>query len=195
MSVAAVIIPRRSPRRPITYYRKRLSRMYCSHHVHLFLFLVLVLIPAPRSRLPQSLPFAHPRTPHRRKLRLFPHLVPPRPSRDGVAENCAKTVHHPDLVSAEARDEDAAVVLAAAPLGHKTRGSVLPYVSLGEDGDARGAEGMWCVEFGGGAAAQEGDAGVAFCEAIGSGDELVATSVIDCVGGNAHLARSVVLNV
>lgn len=70
-------------------------------------------------------------------------------------------VHHPDLARAETGDEDAGVVLTAAPLADKTGGRVPVYVALGEDGEAGRAEGGGEVEDCGGSAASEGDVGVA----------------------------------
>ncbi|KFY32391.1 hypothetical protein V493_00241 [Pseudogymnoascus sp. VKM F-4281 (FW-2241)] len=122
------------------------------------------------------------------KLRVISNLAPPRASRNDAAENGTVAVHHLDAPLAETRDEDAAVILAAAKLANETIGRVLVDVALSEDGEAGAAETRGAVEDCGGPAASEGDAGVAAGEARGCGGDCVATDVIDGVGGDAHLA-------
>ncbi|KFZ04424.1 hypothetical protein V502_10160, partial [Pseudogymnoascus sp. VKM F-4520 (FW-2644)] len=122
-------------------------------------------------------------------------LAPPRASGDEAPENSAVAVHHPDALVAEPGDEDAAEVLAAAPLADEAVGGVPVDVALGKDGEAGVTEGGGEFEDCGGSAAGEGDAGVAGCEAGVGGGGGVATDVGHGVGGDAHLAGSVVLNV
>ncbi|KFY84507.1 hypothetical protein V500_09229, partial [Pseudogymnoascus sp. VKM F-4518 (FW-2643)] len=146
-------------------------------------------------RLPPLL-LQPPRAPTRTlQLRVLSSLAPPRASGDEAPENSAVAVHHPDTLVAETGDEDAAEVLAAAPLADEAVGGVPVDVALGEDGEAGVAEGGGELEDCGGSAAGEGDAGVAGCEAGVGGGGGVATDVGHGVGGDAHLAGSVVLNV
>ncbi|KFY44514.1 hypothetical protein V494_01435 [Pseudogymnoascus sp. VKM F-4513 (FW-928)] len=68
-------------------------------------------------------------------------LAPPRAPRDYAAKNRAIAVHHPNALLAETRDEDAAVIFAAAKLADQTGSGVAIDAGLGENGEAGGAEG------------------------------------------------------